>query len=352
MSFLRKQESRDLPVGRQVCAKAQTMDPRVKPEDDVKGRQYKDIFPRDTTMTTKKIKTIATAFRIPLIVLGGLISYLILLYFKLSTFSLSIAIITIGLGSFSLFKESFEDIRANQFALDYIAILAIVVSLITKEFFVGAVIALMLSTGTTLEAYGANMAKRSLSLLADRIPQEALVEQNKQQVKIAISEIKIDDIIFVRKGEVVPLDGNLLSETAILDESSLTGEPYPVEKITGDAIHSGTVNVGDIMRIAVVREEANSTYNKIINMVETAEKEKAPLVRLADKYSFWFTIISFIIAGLAFGFHHSLESVLAVLVVATPCPLILATPIALLGGVNAAAKKRIVIKKLASIEVL
>ncbi len=303
-------------------------------------------------MTKTKLITLSIAFRIPLIVLIGLIIYIVLSVFKLQTSTIIVAIATIALGSFSLVKETCEKLKAKQFAIDYIAILAIVIAVITQEYLVGCVIALMLSTGRTLEEYGANMAKRSLSLLADRIPQHALVEQNKEQIKTPISQVRIGDIILVRKGEVVPLDGNLLSKEAVLDEASLTGEPYPVEKIAGDAVHSGTVNVGDIIRISVIREELNSTYNKIIRMVETAEKEKAPLVRLADKYSVWFTLITFFIAGIAFAVHQSLESVLAVLVVATPCPLILATPIALLGGVNAAAKKRIIIKNLSSIEVL
>lgn len=303
-------------------------------------------------MNQKKLLSLIRAFRIPLIVLAGLVIYGILYTLKLHNPAIIVAIITICLGSFGLFKETFEDIRANQFALDYIAILAIVVSLITQEYLVGAVIALMLSTGRTLEEYGANQAKRSLSLLADRIPSDVLVEKNKTTEKTSISHIRVGDIIVVRRGEVIPLDGELLSQEGVVDESSLTGEPYTIEKIQADIIRSGTINVGDVMRIRVTREEKNSTYKKIISMVEQAEKEKAPMVRLADQYSVIFTIITFIIAGFAFFYTHTLEAILAVLVVATPCPLILATPIALLGGVNAAAKKRIIVKKLASIEVL
>ncbi|HEX8965207.1 MAG TPA: heavy metal translocating P-type ATPase [Patescibacteria group bacterium] len=303
-------------------------------------------------MTTKKILSLTNSFKVPLIVLGGLILYLLLRTTSNTTVALFIALATIGLGSFSLFKEAFEDIMANQFALDYIAILAITVSLVTHEYLVGAVIALMLSTGRTLEEYGANQAKRSLSLLADRIPHDVLVETSSSPVLTPVSQVKINSIINVRKGEVIPLDGTLLSESAFVDESSLTGEPYAVEKIAQDLVRSGTVNTGNLMRIKVTREEKNSTYSKIISMVERAEREKAPMVRLADKYSVVFTIITFIIAIFAYIIHPSLESVLAVLVVATPCPLILATPIALLGGVNAAAKKRIIVKKLASLEAL
>ena len=301
----------------------------------------------------KRTLILINAFKIPLLVLGGLILYLLLLVFHQSTLALLVVLATITLGSFGLFKETFEDILANQFALDYIAIMAIIVSLVTHEYLVGAVIALMLSSGRTLEEYGANQAKRSLSLLADRIPHDVLVEEKDTTTHILpIKNIRIHQIIIVRKGEVIPLDGVLLSKKALIDESSLTGEPYPVDKLETDTIRSGTINTGDLIKIRVTKEENNSTYNKIIKMVETAEKEKAPMVRLADKYSVVFTILTFIIAALAFALHRNLDSVLAVLVVATPCPLILATPIALLGGVNAAAKKRIIVKKLASIEAL
>ncbi|MDE2589308.1 MAG: cadmium-translocating P-type ATPase, partial [Patescibacteria group bacterium] len=301
---------------------------------------------------SKRLPVLINAFKIPLLVLGGLILYLLLSFFHLSMPALIVVLGTIALGSFGLFKETFEDILANQFALDYIAIMAIVVSLVTHEYLVGAVIALMLSSGRTLEEYGANQAKRSLSMLADRIPHDVLVEENNTSHILPLKDIRVNQTIIVRKGEVIPLDGELLSKKALIDESSLTGEPYPVDKLETDTMRSGTINVGDSIKICVTKEEGNSTYNKIIRMVETAEKEKAPMVRLADRYSIVFTVITFAIAFFAFALHRNLDSVLAVLVVATPCPLILATPIALLGGVNAAAKKRIIVKKLASIEAL
>jgi heavy metal translocating P-type ATPase len=145
----------------------------------------------------------------------------------------------------------------------------------------------------------------------------------------------------------------LFSDAGFVDESSLTGEPYPIEKILGDKIRSGTVNMGNPMVITVTKTEADSTYRKIIQMVQNAQSEKAPLVRLADKYSTVFTIISLALAGFAYVISSGdLSRVLSVLVIATPCPLILATPIALLGGVNASAKNRIIVKRLAALEIL
>jgi heavy metal translocating P-type ATPase len=137
------------------------------------------------------------------------------------------------------------------------------------------------------------------------------------------------------------------------DESSLTGEPYTIEKIGGDPIRSGTINVGNLIVVRVLKEQKDSTYNKIVDMVKNAQDEKSPMVRMADKYSGYFTIVSLLITGFSYVFSgFDLTRALAVLAIATPCPLIIATPIALLGGVNAASKKNIIVKKLASIEVL
>lgn len=298
-------------------------------------------------------KIIFTEFRVPILVVAGIFIYILLQYMHLPTAALTIAVLAILVGSYELFVDTFQSLLKKQFALDYIAILAILVSLITKEYVVGMVIALMIASGRNLEEYGVNSAKRSLTKLIDRIPREVFLWKNGHATdKILIERVTKGQHIFIRKGEVIPLDGLLSSSNAAIDESSLTGEPYPVDKIEGDSIRSGTINVGDHIVLEVTNEAKDSTYRKIIRLVEKAQGEKAPLIRLADKYSTIFTLITAIIATVAYVLHPGLESILAVLVVATPCPLIIATPIALLGGVNAAAKRRIIIKQLASLETL
>lgn len=303
-------------------------------------------------MLKNRLSIIYRYFKLPLIVLVGLVIYLILILVRLNQVAMIVAIISIVIGSYDLFKESYEDLKNKNLGLDYIAILAIIVALITREYLVGVVIALMLATGRTLEDYGATSAKKTLTELANRIPHEILIEFGESTKTIPVSDVKKDQIIVVRKGEVIPLDGILLSESGVLDESSLTGEAYPQDKIEGDLVRSGTINVSSPIRIRVTNDEKSSSYSKIIELVSRAQAEKAPLVRLADKYSLWFTILTFIISGVAYFQFRTLESILAVLVVATPCPLILATPIALIGGMNKSAKKRAIVKKLASIEVL
>lgn len=300
-----------------------------------------------------KFFKILKAFLVPIIVLLAIPLYLLFVFFHLPIFALLIAYASILLGSYDLLKETVTSLMRRQFALDYIAILAIVVAIITQQYVVAMVIALMTASGQKLEQFGAASAKASLTALVDRLPHTAMVVGEKDKLTATpLPQIAIGQTMLVRKGEVVALDGQLLGKTALIDEASLTGEPYPVEKYQNDTIVSGTINVGDPFSLHVTKTAANSTYAKIIALVQSAQEEKAPLIRLADTYSTYFTIITFVIAVFAYVHTPTLTSILAVLVVATPCPLILATPIALLGGVNAAAKKRIIIKKLASIEAL
>ncbi len=293
-------------------------------------------------------------FRIPAVVLFGIIVYVFLLFLKLDTFAILVGLFVTLLGSYRLFYETATSILKKQFALDYIAILAILVSIATREYLVATILALMISSGRTLEDYGVSQAKKSLTKLAERIPNEIFLWKNgKIGEKIKIDKVKKGDEVVVRKGEVIGLDGILISKDGLTDESSLTGEPYAIEKIQGDPIRSGTINIGDLIVVRVIKEQKDSTYGKIVEMVKNAQEEKSPMVRMADKYSGVFTIVTLAITGFAYTLSgFDLTRALAVLAIATPCPLIIATPIALLGGVNAASKKNVIVKKLASLEVL
>lgn len=295
----------------------------------------------------RKIRRIPwSLFAVPIIVITGMIAFLV--------FRQNIIIWTvIFIGSLELISDTFDSLIHKKFALDYIAILAITTGIITGHYLVSAVIVLMLAGGTGLEKYGMMMAKKSLTALTNRIPHDVTIVSGKTSgKKVAIETVHVGQLILVRKGEIIPLDGTLVSKSAYIDESSLTGEPYMFDKVEGDAVRSGTLNAGDVIVVKVAKEDADSTYRKIISMVQKAQTEKSPLIRIADQYSGIFTIITLILCGIAYALSQDLTRVLAVLVVATPCPLILATPIALMGGMNAAAKKRIIIKRLSAIEVL
>lgn len=297
-----------------------------------------------------KYQSLAKTFWKPLVILAAIVLYLLIKSLDISVWFILLVVL---FGSARLFISSFKSIVERKFALDYIALLAITVSLITGQYLVGAIIVLMLTGGQTLEDYGISQAKRSLTSLVTRIPDQVYLWKNGQlSERIKIANVSVGAEIAIRKGEVIPLDGILVSENGLSDESSLTGEPYEIEKLSGDSIRSGTVNIGDLMVVRVTKVEKDSTYRKIVDMVKAASEEKAPLVRLADKYSAIFTIVTVLICIFAWWYSGNFNSVLAVLVIATPCPLILATPIALMGGMNSAAKRRIIIKSLSSLEVL
>ena len=265
----------------------------------------------------------------------------------------SLAVIVIVLGATPLVRESIRALRERRYALDYLALLAIAAAIAAVEFQVGAVIALMLASGQALEEYGVRRARRSLSLLADRIPRIALVVADGEEPRaLPVDEITIGSVVLVRHGEVLPLDGDLLSDRALVDESSLTGEPYLLDKVRGDEVRSGTVNQGPPLELCVRREARDSTYRQILGLVEAAQEDSAPMARLADRYSLVFSVVAIALASAAWWYSGSLDRALAVLVVATPCPLILGVPIALMGGVNRAARDKIIVKRLAGLEVL
>ena len=264
--------------------------------------------------------------------------------------------LVIGMGALPLVRDTIAALRQRRYALDYLALLAISAAVAANEFQVGAVIALMLTSGRALENYGVRRARRNLGLLADRIPRTALVQHDDGAAlttdPLPVDEIPIGATVLVRHGEVLPLDGELLTERALVDESSLTGEPYLMARIRGDQVRSGTVNQGGPLLVRVAREARDSTYRQILALVEAAQDDSAPMVRLADRYSLVFSVVAIGIAAAAWWMTGSLVRALAVLVVATPCPLILAVPIALMGGVNRAAREKIIVKRLAALEVL
>jgi len=303
-------------------------------------------------------------FKVPGVVLLGMVAYLVLQALGQPTAAVTIAVAVTLIGSWELLAETVTLLFKRQYALDYIAVLAIAVGIWAGEYIVAMIIALMVSSGRTLEAYGVARAKRSLTALADRIPDDVLLWTGdpagggEPGATVKVGEVGVGQHIYIRKGEVIPLDGILASPGGLTDESSLTGEPYENEKVEDDPIRGGTVNIGNPIVVAVTRPAGDSTYAKIVEMVQKAQDEKAPLVRLADRYSTIFTVVTLLIAAFAYYYAVNIRgtdgiyAILSVLVVATPCPLILATPIALLGGVNAAARRKIIVKNLASLETL
>ena len=245
-----------------------------------------------------------------------------------------------------------RSVREHRLGGDFIALLALAGALIVHEELAGAVIAVMLTGGRALEAYATGRAERELRSLLERAPRTSRRRHGVTYETIPIEAIAPGDVLMISRGDVLPVDGTVLSATAVFDESALSGEAFPVERVVTDAVRSGVVNVGEAFELCATTTAGNSTYAGIIRLVEEAERSRAPLVRLADRYAFWFLVVSLVLAGTAWGISGELSRAVAVLVVATPCPLILAVPVAVVSGLSALARIGVLVKGGAVLEQL
>ncbi len=237
-----------------------------------------------------------------------------------------------------------DSIRQREVGLDIVALLAIGGSLALGEFLTAAIIGLMLATGQALDGYAAARAERDLTSLLARAPKLAHRYRDGVLVTVAIEDVAVGDHLVVKPGEVIPVDGVVAEGVAVIDESALTGEARPVERGEGDRVQSGTVNGAGSLQMYATATAEHSTFAGIIRLVQTARDSKAPTSRLADKYALGFVPLTLLLAGGAWVVSGDPVRALAVLVVATPCPLLLAVPIAVVSGISRAARRGIIIK--------
>jgi heavy metal translocating P-type ATPase len=256
------------------------------------------------------------------------------------------------LGGVPLFFETVGQMLRREFGVDVLALLAIGGSLILHEYLAGALIVLMLSGGNALEAFALRRARSSLSALAERAPRTAHVWRGQELVPLAAEEIIPGMQVVVKPGEIIPVDGVVVDGEASVSEADLTGEPLPLRKEPGAQVLSGSVNLDAMLTVRALKPTAESKYAQIVRLVEEAQSRKAPIHRLADRYSVGFTLLALALAALAWLLTRDSIYALAVLVVATPCPLILATPIAIMSGIDVAARHGLIVKSGAVIEQL
>ena len=238
----------------------------------------------------------------------------------------------------------------RRFASDVVALLAIVVAILMNNAFPGLIIVLMQSGGKALEDHAFKKASSSLDILLERSPRLAHRKKDQDLEEINVADVKVGDLLLVRPGDLIPVDGKITCEQAEIDESSLTGEPLAKIKKIGEPVFSGTINIGNAFEMSADKISGESQYSKIVQLVRKAQQEKAPIQRLADRYAILFTPITIFTSLLGWLLTNNAETVLAVLVVATPCPLIFATPVAIISGINKAARSNIIIKTGAAIE--
>ena len=236
-----------------------------------------------------------------------------------------------------------DAIRHGRLGVDVIALLALAGAVAVREFLAAAVISVMLASGRALEAWAAQRARQDLSALLDRAPRTGRRYRGGGVEIVPLDDVAAGDMLLVASGDVVPVDGTVASDAAVLDESALTGEARPVERGTGDQVRSGVVNAGGPFDLRASDTAAESTYAGIIRLVGEAAESQAPFVRLADRYAMWFLPLTLAVAGAGWALGGPSRAV-AVLVVATPCPLILAAPVAYVSGLSAAARRGVVVK--------
>ena len=251
-----------------------------------------------------------------------------------------------------------RDVMRGHVGLDILAVVAMVATLAVGEYLASLIIVLMLSGGEALEDFAARRAKRDLTALLDRSPRIAhvivhpLSGESDEVRDVAVDDVVVGDVLLVRPSEIVPVDGVLLSESGSFDESSLTGESLPVTREVGGDVLSGAINGTRAVHVRAVRRSVDSQYQQIVALVRAAEGSKAPVVRLADRFAIPFTAVALVLAGTAWLISGDSTRFAEVLVLATPCPLLIAAPVAFLAGLSRAAKTGVIMKGGAVIEQL
>jgi len=246
----------------------------------------------------------------------------------------------------ALLVEIVQSLRRGEIGLDIVAALSMAAGLVFGETLAASVVALMYSSGQFLESYAEGRARREMHDLLARVPRSAsrYTHEGETLEEVPLEALAPGDRLLIRQGDVVPADGTVASELAFLDTSALTGESLP-QRLSEDAeALSGATNAGEAFDLTVTRPAADSTYAGIVRLVEEAQQSKAPMSRLADQWSFGFLAVTVALAGLAWALTGDPIRAVAVLVVATPCPLILAVPVALVAGLSRAAQYGVLIK--------
>lgn len=283
-----------------------------------------------------------------------LIGVVLFLIFDLKEAAHKVWLVAMIGGGTPIIYQTLRGALRGHFASDIVAMLAIITALLLDQTFAGAIIVLMQSGGEAIERFGLRKASSSLFELLQRAPQRAsrkiLQDGQVHLEEIHVSKVRIGDTLIVRPGEMIPVDGVIIQGSSLIDESALTGEPLDRPKGLSDALLSGSINVSDKIEMRADKLAEESQYAKIVALVQNAQEQKAPIQRLADRYAIFFTPLTLVMAAIGFLITRDTTTVLSVLVVATPCPLILATPLAVMCGINKAAKDGIIVKGGAAIE--
>lgn len=311
----------------------------------------------------KIAKVLKIYWMLILVIIGGVTAGIFSLLFDNSPFFLSAQFsfdgadlahyIIVALSAVIVISMSIEMIKTiahGSYGIDILAITAIIACLLLGEYWAAYVIMLMLCGGEALENYAIRRARRELSTLIKRRSTKAHLVSRRGITEVSLNQVNKGDTLLIKPGEVVPIDGILQSESATIDESSITGESMPVNKKQCDKVISGTTNFDTAIQIRTTCTAANSYYSQIIKLVQEAESQPAHFVNMANRYAVPFTLISYLIAGLAWYLSGDAARFAEVLVVASPCPLILAAPIAFVSGMSLSSRHGVIVKNGTTLE--
>ncbi|WP_429959823.1 heavy metal translocating P-type ATPase [Enterococcus sp. AZ196] len=257
-----------------------------------------------------------------------------------------------GIMTISMLIGMIKTLRSGKYGVDILAITAIVATLLVGEYWASLMVLIMLTGGDSLEDYASHQASRELRSLLDNSPRIAHRIEGEEISDLAVEEVQVGDMIMVKPGELVPVDGRVVMGESFVDESSLTGESKPIEKKINDELMSGSINGDAALRFKVTKAAKDSQYQTLVKLVKESEAKPAHFVRLADRYAVPFTIIAYLIGGIAWFVSKDPVRFAEVLVVASPCPLILAAPVALVAGMSRSSRNGIVVKTGTTIEKL
>ncbi len=249
-----------------------------------------------------------------------------------------------------LLWNMWRDLQAGTYGIDILAATAILTSVILGQYWAAIVVVLMLTGGESLEDYAEHRAKRELDSLLKHAPRKAHVIRKGKTLDVTVNELRVGDKIIIKAGELVPVDATVIEGTASFDESSLTGESLPQVREINDSLLSGSTNLDGAVTAKVTATAENSQYQQITSLVRSAAASKSPFVRLADRYSLPFTFLAFAIAGGVWAVSGEAIRFLEVIVVATPCPLLLAVPIALISGMSRSSRYGIIVRSGSALE--
>ena len=253
-------------------------------------------------------------------------------------------LVTLVLGGLPLLYDLLRKVLKREFGSDLLGGISIITSVLLGEYLAGSIIVLMLSGGEALESYALRSASSVLAALAKRMPSIAHRKRESEIVDVALAEVAVGDTLVIYPHDICPVDGVVIEGHGTMDESYLTGEPFQITKTSGSTVISGAINGESVLTIRTTQLAADSRYAKIMEVMRESEAKRPSLRRLGDRLGAIYTPVALVVAILAWAISGEAIRFLAVLVIATPCPLLLAIPIAIIGSISLCARRAIIVK--------